>query len=134
MKTTFFAIVLFGGALALVAADTDKASPAASKTELSATKTSQPSSSPTQTATAANEQASQDAQRVSPESMLTKTEPAKAAGFAAMFNPFAPVKPEPKTRWLERTSWTAASTAAAGSSVPGELRHEAQFGVVVASR
>jgi len=104
------------------------------RTELSAAKDS---TTTTQTATTTNEDrvsAQKMGERIALSDALTKAPSSKARTIGELFNPFAPVEPKSESRWLERTAWSSASTAAAGNSRPVEMRHESRFGLTIAVR
>jgi len=67
-----------------------------------------------------------------PAEALTKAPPSKAKSVVALFNPFAPLPPEPRSSWRERTGWGGAADKTS-SMTPEAVRHEAQFGMVVAN-
>ena len=68
-----------------------------------------------------------------PAEVITKAPSTKAKRLLSLFDPFAPLPPEPKTPWRARAGWAEAADKN-GSMTPEAVRHQAQFGVVVAGR
>lgn len=135
MKTIPLLVPLLGAVLMATAAEPPKTDSTAPTTELSATKDSLPASPPVAALTMADRQSLQKVgERIALSGALTKAPPSKARTVGQLFNPLAPVQPQPQTRWLERTAWSTAASTAGARSGPVEKRHEPQFGVFVASK
>jgi hypothetical protein len=123
--------------VALTAAAGETANPPASlpATELSAANNPAVTSQPSAALSMADQQSLQKVgERIALSGALTKTPPSKAGRVGQLFNPLAPVKPQAQTRWLERTAWSTAATAAVANPAPLELRHEPRFGLMIAGR
>jgi len=139
MKTVLLLIPMVGLAMLASGAEpattnSSAAKPAAERTELSASKNST-TSAPATAPSMVDEQGMQKlGERLALSGALTKAPPSKARTLGELFNPFAPVPPQAESRWLERTAWSTAATAAAGSSTPVETRHESTFGLSLAIR
>lgn len=134
MKTTIAVALLLASGLVAVQAEPVKVSVPSTNTESGAVKVSISATSSTNASAGLKEEAlqNQGGSTSRPES-ITKAPPSKARGLLELFNPFAPTAPQPQSRWIERTDWgTKASRA--GSMIPAEVRHEARFGFVAASR
>jgi len=134
MKTILLAtFALTTGLLALpaVASETNSA-PASTeaKLELKATSPTEATNAPAATV-AVEKTAPSGPDATMPPEVLTKAPPSKVRSVLALFNPFAPVEPEQKSTWRERTGWAGAADKS-GLMTPEAVRHESEFGVVVA--
>jgi hypothetical protein len=131
LLTTF---VLVTG-LSLVQADggatNDTTSAAGAMTELSAT--GQSTATNGAGAVTLEKSAPTSVETKTPAGVITQAPPTRAKRLLSLFDPFAPLPPEPKTPWRERTGWAGAADKN-GSMTPEAVRHQAQFGVVVAGR
>jgi len=138
MKTILCLIPLMGAALLATAAEPVTNKPptttTTTTTELSATKDATPPPQPATPSEADRLSTQKIGERIATSGALTKTEPSKVRMLGELVNPFAPVQPQPETRWLERAPWSTAATTAAGSMTPVEMRHESRFGLTIAVR
>jgi hypothetical protein len=137
MKPPIGVALLLASGLLVVQAEPEKASASPTnagfvpvKISLSATSSTNASAG---SAGVKEEKLQQQGESAVRSELITKAPPSKARGLLDLFNPFAPAPPQPQSRWIERNDWgTTASRA--GSTTPVEVRHEARFGFVAASR
>jgi hypothetical protein len=137
MKTPIAVALLLASGLLVVQAELNKASESPTNAGFAAVKISLSTTAATNSSAGSEDVKEQQLQNQGESAvrseLITKAPPSKARGVLELFNPFAPAPPQPKSRWIERTDWgTTASRA--GSTTPVEVRHEARFGFVAASR
>jgi hypothetical protein len=137
MKTPIAVALLLASGLLVVQAELNKASESPTNAGLAAVKISLSTTATTNSSAGSDDVKEQQLQNQGESAvrseLITKAPPSKARGVLELFNPFAPAPPQPQSRWIERTDWgTTASRA--GSTTPVEVRHEARFGFVAASR
>jgi hypothetical protein len=136
MKTPIAVALLLASGLLVVQAELNKASESPTNAGFAAVKISLSTTAATNSSAGSEDVKEQQLQNQGESAvrseLITKSSPSKARGVLELFNPFAPA-PQPQSRWIERTDWgTTASRA--GSTTPVEVRHEARFGFVAASR
>jgi len=71
---------------------------------------------------------------VNSEAITVKPLRSASRSVGQLFNPFAPLERAPDTTWLSRAPWSDAAESAAKGSAPVEMRHEAQFGVMICGK
>jgi len=134
MKTIPLLASLMGSALMVTGAEPAATNSPPVKTELSASKDLN-SAGQTSVPIVPDERSLQKVgERITLSGALTKAPPSKARTLGEMFNPFAPVEPQPKTPWVERAAWSTVAATAPADAMPEEVRHESRFGVSIASR
>jgi hypothetical protein len=77
-------------------------------------------------------QATQAGERRDLSTAVTLKPPRPAGGpVLSLFNPLAPVAPEPTTRWAARAPWVAVAEKSGRAPSAVEVRHEPRFGVML---
>jgi hypothetical protein len=133
MKTIAFVIALCGVAVAASAAEPSTNTIAAPVTSLW-TNASPGSGQSSNAPPATDMEAGKVGERLDLSTAVT-LKPRPAGGpVLSLFNPLAPVPPEPSTRWAARAPWVAAAERTGKAPSTVEMRHESRFGVVVCSR